>query len=109
MLAAGQLAQHGQRVVAVERLAEDAPVQYHRGIGAEHADVGALGEHVQAGLGLVPRQAFDIGLGGFGGKRSFVDIGGNAVERHGDLRQKLSATRRTGGQVKLRHLDSQVG
>ncbi|MCY1382044.1 hypothetical protein D9M69_700250 [compost metagenome] len=109
MLAPGQRAQHGQRIIAVGRLAEDAAIEDHRGIGTKHADVRPLGKHSQPGERLVACQTLDIGERQLAGQRGFVDIRGDAVERQTDLRQQLTAARRTGCQIKLRHHDSQSG
>ena len=93
MLAAPELAEHPGRVGRIPRLAEQAAVQDHLGVGAEHhrrrprrADVGGDGQ------GLGERDGGD-GLGGRDGRMLFRDVAGLDLERDAEAPQQLPATR----------------
>ncbi|MNY41886.1 hypothetical protein D3C86_1767310 [compost metagenome] len=103
MSAPGQRGEHRQSVGTALGLAENAPVEHHRGIGAEHAGI-LQPQRGQPGSGLGPRQALDIGGRRLVGQYAFIDGGGDAPVRHADLQQQFAAARRSGSEVELAHV-----
>ena len=104
MFAPGQRSQHGQPVGLVHGLAENSPVDHHRGIRAQDTTVlAAPFQHSQPGGRLAARQALDVGGGRFVRQGGLVDSGGEHGQRHADLGQQFTATGRGGGEIQRRH------
>ena len=78
VLAPAQAAQHGVGRRGIRRLAENALVQHHNRVGAQHPRRRELSGHM---FGFGARQTRDVGLGTFRGVRPFINVRRQDAER----------------------------
>jgi len=93
VLAAAELAEHPDRVGRISGFAEQAAVQDHLGVGAEHHRRARRGAEIgDDGQGLGQRDRGD-GLSGRDGRRLLGDVAGQDIERDTEAPQQLPTAR----------------